>query len=206
MIDGLNNLTSSAKTRSMDYEKYFGEMELSESEKKKRIKMAKEFEGALLFLFALITVYGEYNISDIQAIIFTFKSRYRNVLQDNVEIDEQLDEYISLFSSMVVDTTYKNIDDEYFLSDDRARYIAENEANTVANYEQFKTAVNSGKTKKKWIDMRDNRERKTHLKVGGTVKPINDYFVVGESLMLYPKSLDADPKEVINCRCTIKYF
>jgi hypothetical protein len=123
-----------------------------------------------------------------------------------VEIDEQLDEYISLFSSMVVDTTYKNIDDEYFLSDDRARYIAENEANTVANYEQFKTAVNSGKTKKKWIDMRDNRERKTHLKVGGTVKPINDYFVVGESLMLYPKSLDADPKEVINCRCTIKYF
>jgi hypothetical protein len=87
-------------------------------------------------------------------------------------------------------------------------YNAENEANSVKNYTDYRKAIEKGKTKKKWIDMRDKRERKTHLEVGGTVIPINEPFVVGNSLMMFPKddSLGAADKEIINCRCSVKYF
>jgi hypothetical protein len=76
------------------------------------------------------------------------------------------------------------------------------------NHAEYAQAVGSGKTKKQWIDMKDSRERATHLVVGGTVLPIGDYFVVGDSLMLYPKddSAGAGLEEICGCRCTIKYF
>lgn len=58
------------------------------------------------------------------------------------------------------------------------------------------------------MDIRDKKERETHLRVGRTIKPIEEPFVVGESLMQYPKdtSLGADSSEIVNCRCTIRYF
>ena len=58
------------------------------------------------------------------------------------------------------------------------------------------------------MDIRDRKERKTHLKIGGEVIAIDKAFVVGKSLMMFPKdeSLGADPEEIVNCRCTIKYF
>ena len=87
-------------------------------------------------------------------------------------------------------------------------FIAENEANTDMNYLEYVKAVNDGKTKKKWIDMKDKRERKTHLKVGSMTIPIERPFPVGDSLMQFPKdfSLGADAKEIVNCRCSIQYY
>jgi hypothetical protein len=137
-----------------------------------------------------------------------FKNRYSSVLQQNDKLDEYLNEYLDLYAAEIVETTVKHIDEEYYTSQDRAMYNAENEANSVKNYTDYRKAIEKGKTKKKWIDMRDKRERKTHLEVGGTVIPINEPFVVGDSLMLFPKDLtyNPSPEQYINCRCSIKYL
>lgn len=47
-IDELNELGSQI----IDYEEYFGEMELTDEEKEKRIELARQFE--VLFLFFLL--------------------------------------------------------------------------------------------------------------------------------------------------------
>jgi uncharacterized protein with gpF-like domain len=213
--DELNSINE-YKPRSIPYEKYFGEMDLTDEQKEQRIEMARDMEDTLAFLFALILAYADYANQTqtdialyIETIVFEFKNRYREVLRQNVELDDYINDYIDLFSMEVIDTTMNHKDEEYYTSSDRAIYISENESNTVWNHTDYAKAVKAGKTKKKWIDIRDKRERKTHLKVGGTVKPINEPFVVGDSLMLYPhdkNTYGADDKEVINCRCSIKYF
>jgi hypothetical protein len=206
------------KLRSVPYDKYFGEMGLAEEDKNKRIKLAKDLENALLFLFALISTVREYDYTDISIVVLSFTNRYREALSENLEISEDLESYITLFATQIIDTTYNHLDDDadgektdssnYYLSNDRAMYVAENESNTIWNNEEYAQAKRQGKTKKKWIDIRDKRERKTHLRVGGTVKPIDEPFIVGNSLMQFPKddSLNAEDKEIINCRCTIRYF
>ena len=56
--------------------------------------------------------------------------------------------------------------------------------------------------------MRDERVRDTHAEIDGVTIPINDAFVVGNSLMDYPMdtSYGADLEEVINCRCGCIYI
>ena len=145
----------------------------------------------------------------------SIKSMVENLTKDRVmtdsyvqEINSYLEEYSKEFADDVVRSTLDNIDDEYYMSNDRAMFAAENEANTVLNYLEFKEAVANGKTRKRWVDIRDSRERKTHRQVGGTVIGIEEAFMVGNSLMMFPKdtSMGAEAKEIIGCRCTIKYF
>ena len=208
------------KERAVPFEEYFGEMDLTDEEKQERVTAATDFETDLLFLFILISLYQQYQITDTQnintnvkenytnSIVNTFKNKYKDTLSKHIELDSYMNDYLSNFAQTTVETTLNHLDDKYYLSNDRAAYIAENEVNTVYNYKQFVDAINNGKTTKKWIDIRDKRERETHLKVGGKTKPIQEPFIVGDSLMQFPKdeSLNADPKEIVNCRCTIKYF
>lgn len=200
--------TNKDKERAVPFEEYFGEMDLTDEEKQQRITAATDFETDLLFLFVLISLYQQYQFSNTDNIVNSFKNKYKDTLSNYIEIDSYINDYLSNFAQTTVKTTLNHLDDKYYLSNDRAAYIAENEVNTVYNYKQFIDAINSGKTTKKWIDIKDKRERKTHLKVGGKTKPIQEPFIVGDSLMQFPKdeSLNADPKEIVNCRCTIKYF
>lgn len=95
----------------------------------------------------------------------------------------------------------------WYLSDDRAMYNAENEANTVLNYKDYKEASLKYKYKT-WITENDSRVRQTHIPLEGETIPIADMFVVGEALMRFPKDIEyaSDyPEEIVNCRCSIKY-
>ena len=96
---------------------------------------------------------------------------------------------------------------DYYLSNDRAMFISECEANSILNYKEYSDALESGKKTKTWIDVGDKRERKTHLEVGGTTIPIKELFVVGNSLMLFPKDTSQSPStnEIVNCRCSARY-
>lgn len=195
--------------RSEPFDDYFGNMELPESEKKKRISLAEKLEDnflpILIFLFTLKQYGRQINWEEIR---MRFEIGYRNAVQELISIDSQLDTYIKTFSYDVVDSTKRHDDDFYYYSVDRATLISENESNTSLSYEEFLNAINSGKTMKKWIDIRDKKERETHRKVGGTTKPITEPFLVGNSLMMFAKdwSMGAEAKEIISCRCTIKYF
>ena len=145
---------------------------------------------------------------DWTAIVSRFDAGYREAVGNFLNIDDYMDAHIRTFSYDVTDSTQSHLDDPYYYSLDRAMFMSEEESSGGFAHDDFIQAVLSGKTRKKWMDIRDKRERETHRRVGGTVKPIMEPFAVGDSLLYYPKdtSLGAEPKEIISCRCTALYF
>lgn len=203
-FDELNN----PKSRAIPYEQYFGEMELTEEQKEERIKASKRIEDMMLFLFSLLSVMKEYSYENLEFVVSQVKNQYSDILSVSMEMDEYLNGYVNDFSEQIVETTQNHMDDELYLSDDRAMFVAENEANTTFNYLEYKKAIESGKKKKRWITMRDRHVRHTHQLVEGKTIGINDVFLVGDSEMFYPKDITfgASAREIVNCRCSIKYF
>lgn len=207
-FDELNQMN--AGKRSIDYETYFGEMEITEQEKKRRISLAEKFEDEFLFILVYLFTLQQYQRQiDWQEIQQRFEAGYLAAIKGSVDADEYIKSYARNFSYNVMDSTKNHEMDPYYYTLDRSMWMAENESNTSLNYQEFSNAIKSGKTKKKWIDIRDKKERETHRKAGGTVKKITEPFLVGNSLMMFPKDSDtfgADSSEIINCRCSIKYF
>lgn len=194
--------------RSEEFSDYFGAMDLDENDEKKRIALAERLEDNFLLVLALLFTMQQYESIEWEEIRVKFEMAYRNGLNGFIEIDEYLDLYIQKFSYDMVESTQNHIDEPYYYSHDRARFSAENESNSSWNYADYQAAIRSGKTKKKWVDVRDKRERETHRKVGGTIKPIEEPFIVGSSLMQFAKdtSLGASSSEIINCRCKTVYY
>lgn len=205
-FDELNELVG--KSRSEPYETYFGEMDLSKDEMKKRITLAERLEDNFLFVLALLFTMAQYNSVNYEQIRNEFESGYLNAISGIIITDYYIKQYIRNFSYNITDSTKAHEDDLYYYSSDRAIFMAENESLTCWNHQDFSDAIKSGKSKKQWMDVRDKKERETHLQVGRTVKPIEEPFIVGNSLMQYPKdtSFGTSSSEIVNCRCTIRYF
>ena len=205
-FDDVNKL--SWRKRSEPFEQYFGDTDLTDEEKRKRIELAEELDDLMLFLLALIALMQAGEYIDREYVYEQATSRYMSIVERYMGIDEYIDNYIRNFSNTFLDTTLERMEDEWYLSSDRAAFVAENESESVWNYDEYRQAIASGKKYKRWVDIRDNRERKTHRKVGGTELPIEEIFNVGNSMMRFPKdtALGAEPKELINCRCTIQYY
>lgn len=131
-----------------------------------------------------------------------------NALSGKMVTDGYIENYVRNFAYDVMESTMTYQNDLYYYTQDRAMFMAENEANTSLNYSDYSAAIKLGKTMKKWVDIRDKRERETHRKVGGTSKRITGPFMVGNSFMNFTHdySLDASASEIVNCRCSIKYF
>lgn len=194
--------------RSIPFETYFGEMELTEEQKKKRISVAEELGELMLFLFALIATMLETDSIDRNYILIQVNQRYLHIVRKYVDVDEYTENYIRQFSSTFLQTTIDNIEDAWYLSNDRAVFISENESNNVVSHDEYVKAVKSGKTQKQWITMRDKRVRHTHMVLDSKIIGIRDTFKVGNSYMNFPRDEEffPDPQEVISCRCSIKYF
>lgn len=205
ILDELNT-----KSLILSIDEFFDEIEmLSKEDKEKRKKFAFEMEDILLFIFSLFLTMKDYKYIKEEYIKAQLQSKYIELVKKyGIDIDSDILEYIKQFSQDAVETTLKNSETPYFTSDDRAVLIAENESQNTFNRQDFRDAIKSGKTRKQWIDINDNRERETHREVGGMDIPIKDYFLVGDSLLLYPHdySMNPEPKETINCRCSIRYF
>ncbi len=132
---------------------------------------------------ALIETTIESGETDQEYIQTQFYDKYLDVIASYMLIDTYIKQYAFGVTKQIIDATFerfstedKSITDDYYLSNDRAMFISECEANSILNYRQYSKAVKAGKTKKKWIDVGDKRERKTHLEVGGTTIPINEPF------------------------------
>ena len=205
-FDQLNSLVKNK--RSEPYEDYFSEMDISEEQKEERVSLSEDFENAFLPVLILLFTMQQYGMVNWETARKRFDSGYRQAISSHMDIDEYMDLYISQFSYDVIDSTKSHEEDPYYYSLDRAMYLSENESNTSLNYKDFIQAIASGKTKKQWVDVRDKRERKTHLMVGGTVKKITEPFLVGDSLMFFPKDVSFSPSldQICGCRCSIKYF
>lgn len=203
--------------RSEPYKEYFSKMSISDKEKQERITFSEQMEEVVLYILALIETTIESGETNQKYIQTQFYDKYLDVVLEYMMIDSYIKRYVLETSKQIIDTTFSHIagkppdseqtTDDYYLSNDRAMFISECEANSILNYRQYSKAVKAGKTKKKWIDVGDKRERKTHLEVGGTTLPIDEPFSVGDSLLQFPKdvSLGASADEVVNCRCSIQY-
>ena len=204
--DKLNNL-------SKPYEEYFGEMGLSEEDIKRRIDLAESLDDIFFLLFSLIRadLYLSKAI-DIDYYVDYILQKYENVLSE-AGIDTET-AYPALVSHIidtakeVVAQNAKHSDDPWQTSDERAMLIAENESNNVYEYVAFQDAVSSGKTRKVWNTMFDNKVRHTHIDLEGVSIPIMERFKVGAYEMYQPKdtTLGAGMEEVANCRCWCSYL
>lgn len=205
-FDEVNSLNEIYKA--VDYEKYFGEMDLTDEQKQERISLAEKLEDNFLFVLALLFTMQQYNAVDWETIRVQFQTGYMNALSGSIAVDEYIRNYVRNFSYDVMESTMAHQNDPYYYTRDRAAFMAENEANTTFNYSDYSAAIKAGKTMKKWVDIRDKRERETHRKVGGTIKKITEPFMVGNSFMQFAKdtSMGANGSEIINCRCSTKYF
>lgn len=192
----------------LSIDEYFDEMDLTEIGKKKRKAFAEKMEEAMLFIFSLFSIMKKYNRINNEFIISQLKERYSEIVLRYVDIDKYLDDYISEFSEETVDVTLRHIEEMFYFSDERALLIGENEANGIFNYQEYSDAVKDGKKRKRWMTERDNKVRESHAEVNGITIPIEYPFVVGNSLMMFPKdtSLNAEIKQIANCRCTIQYL
>lgn len=200
--------------RSEPYKEYFSKMSISDKEKQERIAFSEQMEEVVLYILALIETTIESGETDQEYIQTQFYDKYLDVIASYMLIDTYIKQYAFGVTKQIIDATFerfstedRSITDDYYLSNDRAMFISECEANSILNYRQYLKAVKAGKTKKKWIDVGDKRERKTHLEVGGTTLPIDEPFSVGDSLLQFPKdtSLGASADEIVNCRCSIQY-
>lgn len=206
-FDELNVLDPDSR-KSEEYDEYFSGMGLTEKQKQNRVKLSHEFEKEFFPVLVYLVSLRPFMLLDEPTAREWFLTAYITAYQTMLKPDDYMDEYADKFATEVARSTVDHIDDPYFFSLDRAKYLSENEANTAWNHDDHEKALLAGKKYKRWIDMKDNRVRPTHRAVGSTVKLIQEPFVVGSSLMQYPKddSLGADAEEIVNCRCTIKYF
>lgn len=224
-FDKLNIL----KRRSIPYDEYFGDMDLTPKQKAKRKEMALILEDVFYIFFEMfgkgleIGFLNELKVK--QELTYQLYEAIENSKEAErfFESEKQKDKYIADTVNTMYQSTFENIvrepdtldytgTEKYWLSGDRAQFIAENESNTLLNGAEFIEAKEDGKTHKIWMAYPDDRVRPTHQVTDGAKVPLDAYFDVGAARMLYPKDISSElstgaehPEEVVNCRCTIKY-
>lgn len=90
------------------------------------------------------------------------------------------------------------------ISETRAQTIAQTEVHNTFMKANSMSAESSGFKKKKWVSMRDESVRPNHQKYDqmGEI-PIEKEFAPG---LMYPGDCNAPAKEVVRCRCVIRYM
>lgn len=210
-IDELNNLQTEQDKQKI--RAYFEEMDLEPEEIEKRIGVANDLDNLYLMLFLLMSASataGESVIDDNEYWNDYLTRGYNDVLTENgyntddPMVSNRIDETVA----EVLNTTYEHIAQTYYLSHDRALMIASNDTNAFANYEYHIRKIKEGYTRKRWVTKVDKKTRHDHVWADGQEVAIQSPFLVGGYEMLFPldQSLGADAKEVINCRCSVRYL
>lgn len=185
---------------------YFREMnKITDEQVEDRVDIAKQIYNLIaMFLFLVSGTAYTNGVQDIDYYVLMLQRRFKDIIGFS---DSYTESYVNFITLEIVNTTFENLETEYYLSKDRALDIAETEANTIMNYSDYQNAINNGFTKKQWLTEKDNKVRKSHRLVDNKVVGIKDYFKVGGDMMLFPHDLSMNPKaqNVIGCRCHIKY-
>ena len=214
------------KRRSLPYREYFGDMELTPKQKEDRERLALILEDYIMLFFDMIETSMAMNILNETRVKQELTYNLYDQLADKGYFpnDIELNKYITKTVDDAYTSTVDNLQSHpmdydytgnspYWVSEDRAMFIAENEANTLFNSKEFVEASAQGKTHKIWMAYPDDRVRPTHVITNGSKIPIGAYFTVGNARMLYPKDLTSElstaseyPEEYINCRCQVVYI
>lgn len=213
-FDQLNNMST----------KWFSKMEIPTEAKKKRVELSLDYCEIIIMLFMMILEEQEK-----AACIAFAEERLRIIAERYVGKDDvaYINDWSKQEADKIVDRTIRNIEEphperffempelgirlpesEYWTSDERALLVGIECATNTSNFADLDSAMDNGKTRKVWMTEGDDRVRKTHEEVQGTEIPINEYFVVGNSYLLFPgdTSMNPEEKEILNCRCSLTYI
>jgi len=203
-FDELNRLEK--KRRSEPIDEYYEPMHISRQRKNNRIRTAEKYRDAVLAYMHFIDEYAQYGYIDIPAKQYLHDG-ILSVVEDVMIADRVLRDYADRITSDIHDATMRNKEkDPYFLSEDRATFIGEDESNALWNYEELQEALDVGMTRKTWNTVGDRVVRDTHKAVRGKTIPIEKAFSVGEAMLMTPRDPEVDaPEETVNCRCWLTF-
>lgn len=205
-FDELNQL--GIKRRSEPINEYYEPMGISRKQKRKRIDTAEKYRDALLVYMRFVDEYGdEYGEISNPVALKLLHDELLEVIEDAVFVTAVWEDYVNRRSEQIHESTLRNKDKfPYFLSEDRATHIGEDESNSIWNYDEFDEARSAGMLDKTWCTVGDNRVRETHVDVDGETIPIEEPFVVGGVEMMMPRDPEVDaPEETDGCRCWLEY-
>lgn len=190
----------------LSFEDYFGQMGISDKEKRRRIELAEDWDDIIFYIFALFEIEDEIQATGKNFITNQMKKEIIEKIGSKYEFDDYVNEYINEVASQIVDSTYRNYEDPYYLSKERATFIAEDQAQAMGNYFEYREKKDTY-TYKTWMTMEDERVRHNHQEVDRTMLPIDEPFTVGSYLAQFPRDTQygLPAQEVINCRCWVEY-
>jgi uncharacterized protein with gpF-like domain len=207
-FDQLNALYDAEHDRmSMDYDEYFGDMDLSDEQKDRRRDSAEDLEEVFEVLLALVLYLYMEEAYDYSEAIAEAQEAYQDILAGADVSDYYREVHVPNAVNGVVNTMLQNPDNPFNFSVDRAIMIAENEANSIWNDAEYEEALRSGKKRKTWHTIIDKRTRDWHAEVNGQTKQITEPFEVNGELLQFPRdeSLGASGGNIVNCRCSVTY-
>lgn len=195
------------------YSEYFGEMDISEEQKKQRTDLAESIKRTVAFVFLSISALKVLDMAlDKSDLLDTLLMRIKDDIENNgISLADysDIERYVDSRFADILDLTIDNLDkdDDFNLSEDRQDLIAVNESNSILNNKEYTDALKAGFKYKTWLTKMDDRVRHTHEIVNGERIGIYDLFDVGESVMSFPRDFahDASMDEIANCRCCVKY-
>ncbi len=194
----------------LSHEEWFQTMEgLTEQEKRRRIEFAEDWEDILIAILILIPVYDEHEM-EIDGLRERMLRELRSLVETtDLTVNSDVVEYLEKYVSRFFEVTLRHLQDEYFLSRDRAIDNGNQETTTIFNLKDYQDAKDQGMKYKTWHTQLDDRVRDSHRYMEGTTILIDDLFIVGESMseLEFPRdwSHGADPNEIVNCRCYLTY-
>lgn len=102
-FDELNALVQNK--RSMPFEQYFGEMNLTEDDKAERIKIAQELEDNFIVTMTLLFTMTQAGKIHYEIVRKQIEDSYLETLRKYTDVDKYLSTYIKGFSYDVIDST-----------------------------------------------------------------------------------------------------
>ena len=204
-FDALNKLVGFK--RSLPFDQYFGEMKLTRQQKAYRKELAKKLYEEFVWLMSYMFYARQQGIGVSMDAIMEIRERYREAIGDTVAIDLYIAAHIDSITADIVNTTNRHRDEAgfaYFYSMDRARLIAEGEANSIFNYTEYEEAAKN-KSYKTWNTIMDGHQRESHGLVNGTTIPIDEEFILEGGTCQFPREDTLPDEECIGCRCSLAF-
>lgn len=165
---------------------------------------------AIIPAFALLT----WNSLTQSAVLLDFVALANTYISQNVRrIAQTIDGYTREIMQSIFESGSTDVKGDFMqTAETRAVRIAETETVSASNagvhvggdaYDQ----ISIDTLEKVWVSVLDNRVRDAHRTANGQVKISTDPFEVWGEKLMFPgdRSLGASARNVINCRCTIKY-
>ena len=200
-IDELNNLNT--YTGQIDWRKFYDAMDLPEERERERVIVADKLFALFLALFVLVE-----SVQDYEICYLYFEDGLRQIVDKYGFLDAYSTLYIERFAHDYLDVTFNRMNEsDYWTSDDRAILASLNESNAIVEYDELQDAIENGCEFKIWRTENDNKVRPTHRVMEGKKIPIDEFFIVGNEQLLYPRDEVncEDLREIASCRCHLDF-